>query len=620
MRFPLLLLLLLDLVGMSFPAHARWVEPYEVASKEEKFSLLTRVASDGSYTYKIERQLLILKPNARDKGMVRLNFNSTTSTFRLLEAETIVGEERIKVRPEHVEIKPLASSGPGFDANSQATIAFPRIEVGSRIRYRYEVKVRKPLVPGYFSSHYQLGWDELTENFSGEYESELPLYVRTHDPEGYLEVKQREQKGKHLLSVRLKRPILKQVVQEPNSLMEGESLPWISISSVESWKQFSPALLQAWRDRINSPLPDSLAKLGVGLAEKPALEQIGAVVARLGDRLRYVGDWVPVEGGYFPRPFPLVAETGFGDCKDFSAVTASLLRQLGFDAYVAFVKRQREAVFSPLEDQNPLTNHAIVYAVKDGKEYWVDPTNDTSLARFVRSDIAGRAAIVLGASGPEIKNVPAMRGEDERTGLKLKIQLRPDFTASVKADLAFEGRAALWVTGWGLSFSQSQTDFYLMRYLFPTSRAHDWKFSPYDLSSRETRDFYTSAEFSGSFTPVETPSGRGIRLPEIPDARNFEFRREGKVAQVKLGDPSLYEREITLTGKKLRPPKRRVCEGSAAWADYSQRITNTHGGWKIVTRFLTKKDRLTMREIRSPEFARFQLGLVRCLEPVLLVE
>ncbi|MBO9667485.1 MAG: DUF3857 domain-containing protein, partial [Bdellovibrio sp.] len=82
--------------------------------------------------------------------MVRISFNSSGGTLKILEAKTINRNKVMKVSPKAIEIKPLASAGQGFDAQSQATIAYPDVNVGSKIFLKYQKEIR-PSVPGLFT-------------------------------------------------------------------------------------------------------------------------------------------------------------------------------------------------------------------------------------------------------------------------------------------------------------------------------------------------------------------------------------------------------------------------------------------------------------------------------------
>ncbi len=168
-------------------SYARWVQPPEAASRINFERWRYRVNKDGTYALTVERQLEILKDNARtDQGLTRLTFDSRSSDFELLEAKTINPDGDHEVRKEHIEVKPLASAGPGFDEHRQITIAYPRVEVGSKLFYRYRRDIKKTGVRGLFSETFSFGWNELVEQGELAFESDIPLYHELVDPNGAL--------------------------------------------------------------------------------------------------------------------------------------------------------------------------------------------------------------------------------------------------------------------------------------------------------------------------------------------------------------------------------------------------------------------------------------------------
>src|SRR5581483_6589222 len=102
-------------------------------------------------------------------------------------------------------------------------------------------------------------------------------------------------------------------------------------------------------------------------------------------------DWKTVDGQYVPHDLSHIAELKLGDCKDFSAATAAILKKLGLDAHIALTNRG--VYYDGKADELPTEssfNHAIVYVKADERVYWIDPTNTASFAGGMFSDIADR--------------------------------------------------------------------------------------------------------------------------------------------------------------------------------------------------------------------------------------
>ena len=615
------ILLLLVLALVPELSEARWVEVDEVAAATNLERLHYRVNKDGSYTKQAELELEVIKDNARTSlGLRRFNYKTKMGEFRVREAFTLNGKEKFPVRPEHIERKPLASSGDGFDEITQVTIAYPRVEVGSKIYYRLEQEVEVSPVPGLFWMNFPVGFNEYQKHLEIRFDSEVPLYPTLHDPDGAVEVRSFEEKGRYQLELRLKKPLFRQLVQEEDSLMDPRSLVWIAVSSARDWKGFPKATPAKYEATISAPLPEKFRDiLQEAKAREFAVDQINAVTSGLQQRMRYVGDWVAVDGGHHPRPLATVAETGFGDCKDFSSATAAMLRQLGFEAHVAWVERGAKSLISPLQAAAPDFNHAIVYARRNDREFWIDPTNTTSFAQAIYLDIADRPALVLTPAEVSLRRTPPMRAEDGATRVSLNLKVGKNLKARGEGLLTLTGRSILHMTGWSLFYSKSQIDYWIMDWIYKTSNLSSWKLPAYDLSSRIVSDFKTPFEFELELVPVPTSAGRGYSIPPNPYLGVFEFRRENREGVLNLGEPKVWSREIRFEGVPVAFQKPLRCSGRSEWADYSFEMRKVPGAVLVADKVTLKKARVTVDEIRSPAFAKLQRELVRCLQPATVV-
>ena len=99
------------------------------------------------------------------------------------------------------------------------------------------------------------------------------------------------------------------------------------------------------RHRVFGHLSGRRDRQHTSLASEDA--KIDTMLNLLSERLRYHGDWRPVEGTDVPRPLADIGAQGFGDCKDFSAAAVAILRHAGMTAYPVFVERGRHAPTAP---------------------------------------------------------------------------------------------------------------------------------------------------------------------------------------------------------------------------------------------------------------------------------
>jgi transglutaminase-like putative cysteine protease len=92
------------------------------------------------------------------------------------------------------------------------------------------------------------------------------------------------------------------------------------------------------------------------------------------DSLRYVSLSMG-SGSYIPRRPSVVADSGFGDCKDKALLLATALTHLGIEAVVALTDIDEGVALAKGLPALRRFDHTIVRAVIDENTYWLDATN-----------------------------------------------------------------------------------------------------------------------------------------------------------------------------------------------------------------------------------------------------
>jgi hypothetical protein len=597
----------------SVVASARWAEPSE-ASYAVNFERRTyKIRKDGSATITIETQIEILKDSAREsQGLTRFTYDSSISSVKILEAKTIDKDGTFDVPKQDREDKPLASRGAGFDVINQVTIAFPRVNVGSKLYMKTEETQRRAIIPGYFFTLQAL-WGRSYQSYSLDVESEIPIYFDAHDPEGFLDVKTSAKK----IHVTLKRPYFKSVVEESNEFYDTQNFVWFSYSTAKDWTEFPKETLAAYEKDLSSPLPKPYWKIAEkAKTKKTPIDQINVVTSEVASLIRYNGEWRELEGLWHPRGLETITTSGFGDCKDFSVSTGAILRQLGFDTRVAWLMRRREFENGPLDDKVLNVNHAIVRAEKGGQVYWIDPTNLTSQAQTIYADIANRRAYVLYADKIVLDRTPSMAASQG----EMKFKTTVDFSKWKAEGVAdFRGRTAQAWTGNELRSDKRAINYSLIGWVADRSGVMDWSMGSYDLTSRIVQNI--SIPFSYSLVPTleQTTSGPGfeIRAPFFVD--HFRVRRARRVTDLLLANPQTLSREYDLKGRAVQLAKPIKCEGDSPWASFKREITQQPVGAKLTDRLEIKVLHIPAKDLQSKEFEEFQTKILNCMQETIVV-
>jgi transglutaminase-like putative cysteine protease len=614
--------LLLAALLFATPVHARWASDDDADAAVEFEAATVDVRADGTYVETIEREVRILKEQARSReGTARLVYNSRAASVTVLEARTDNDGKIHKVAPELIQDKPLASTRQGFDQLNQVMVAYPEVRVGSRVYLRYRQEHREVPFEGFYSDTIIQGWNEWLKRGEITFRSELPLFIETNDPDGVLRVRESREDGKHVVNVRLRKPLHRRVLDEQDVYLSSKRMTWIDVSTQREWSGMAAPVLGRYEAIANAPLPPAYEKiLRAARAKKDTVDQLNTVTSLLAEEVHYWADWRPIRGGHVPRELATIAESKFGDCKDFAISTTAILRKLGVEAWVAWVKRDYRPVLSPTNLPSAgAFNHAIVRARAGGRDYWIDPTNRASFAQGVFEDITDRPSLVLYPAGAKLERIPAANPADSRFALKLRIDPRED-EARFEADLFITGRLATPYAGDGLNRTRESIDYGILRGIAVENRLKSWKFEDYDLTSRVTRDLAFRFKYAETDVDLKTSAGPGFLLHEPSMLRRLQVNLENRVGDLFLSQPYTIQREYLLENVRSPGAAKLGCVIESPWFDARREVSEATGaGVRVVDRYVLKRALIPIEDLRGKEFRELQARLRRCFDNIAVV-
>jgi hypothetical protein len=173
--------------------------------------------------------------------------------------------------------------------------------------------------------------------------------------------------------------------------------------------------------------------------------------------VRYLGVEIG-QNSHAPNPPALVFARRFGDCKDKTLLTLTLLQHLGIEAHAALVNTDlRRGVAEQLPNPGAF-DHVLVRARIDGKTWWIDPTRYTQkadLAHLVQPDYgptlivdtATQGLVAMkrpapDASGRKLRvTFDARAGFDQTVGYTVETTTWGDAAESLRASLSSTSRA-----------------------------------------------------------------------------------------------------------------------------------------------------------------------------------
>lgn len=184
-----------------------------------------------------------------------------------------------------------------------------------------------------------------------------------------------------------------------------QSMIWLGLSSLESWKDFATWFrrLTQGSDASDPLVAQQAAALAAG--QKNTRGKVQAVFEFVSS-LRYVAIESGIQG-FRPRTPVTVLQNRFGDCKDKANLLIALLRELKIPAQFVLINRGSSTEVALPGWQ---FNHAIAYlpaAPELGlpEAMWLDSTDTTTPFGSVAPGNLGRAALVLTADRAEFKTV-----------------------------------------------------------------------------------------------------------------------------------------------------------------------------------------------------------------------
>ena len=640
--------LFLFFLSIPFFTEARWASQEDAGLRYDLWRSVIKVEKDGTYTEEIKFKVRILKDSAIDSfGNFLLTYNGRSQKLKVLSAKTIKEGKSFPVDSKFIEDKPLASSPSGFDQMRQILIAFPHVEVGSDVylRYRYQNKIAP--YEDFFSYSKTFG-DKWYKKAEVEIQSDLPLYYDLNDPQDFFKLSYHTdqvvpilvpifhpknfvkffqmywnriwKKKKYKLTLSLKQPLYKGILDEKYVFSNLDLLPWIEVASDKKWSGMVQHIVPKYQERIAEPLPEFYRDIlkSAQKFEAGSQDQINFVISSLIEKIRYMGDWRPINGGHVPRSLSTIVKTGFGDCKDLSVSLSALLKHLGFKAQVALVSRS-SAYHSSYEYTLPnkkAFNHAIVRAEIKDRVFWLDPTNFSVYSHGIFSDIADRPALILEHPNPRMLRTKKPESSEAELRLLRDFQITENDQVRVKGAIHFKGRSAISFAGASLNRSKESIDYSFIKYTgADISTLKEWTVGDYDLSSRIVKDFsvevFYTMEKNNPFSGYKSQLGSLFFSPYLGDVQIFFIRTKDRVSDLFLGQP----RRVVFISKlnNMRPLGNfnMDCHLESKWLEARRHVESVKP-LTIKDIYEFKQAEVPVAEIKSEEFLKLQKDLKNC--------
>lgn len=622
-RIGLIILVMTSFFSGNQVLWARW-QKIEEAPAAVSVSMVVTIEADGTWTEDIDEFTQINTPDGRDQnGTWRKSYNAGAAKFTLHKAEITNGSKVTKVPPSAIEDKSEVASDVGYDEIHNVRIAYPDVQVGSRLYNKTTLNTINVPVKGQYSSQVSFGCTSpVLEPSHVVYRSKLPLTTHIVDPDGYLDVSTSQEYGYQVTTIKLKRAVFFQVVNEGNqTYFEDQPCPKVFLSSVRDWREIGQKLSSEYEKELAKSYPPVFADLArkAKASHTGFFDRINDLTSALATAVRYHGNWRTVRGGFVARPLTEIATTQYGDCKDFSLITVAGLRAMGYKAHVAFVSRGDIPSY-PQPLPSLVFNHAIVRVIDDaGKGWYIDPTNFSSRAQGIRPDIAGRLTLILAGQESRKDATPALLPQDNRELIEIQLDADPErkLTTSHYVYQAF-GASAENLTGAELRFSKNQLDEMILRYAANEAEIISGQVEPYSLNSRIVKDLRLAASVQDKREIPRSTAGPGYPIFNV-GSQFLKIDLSNRVSGLALGKPQRRESRTKLVNTKIIGDPVPPCSVDSRWFKASRSVEETESGIVILEREEVQTYGVTAKDLQSDAFKDLQKSVSNCLGSLMVV-
>lgn len=597
---------------------ARYQNLEEASHRFIQIKQYFKVSKDGSYKGVEEQEIEILNEAGRkDFGSIKLSYSPNTGSIQVEKAYTLTNGKKQAVSQDFIEDKPVASNMAGFDDTNQVTITFPDVKVGSKIYLKYSFARKTPSLKNFFSMSQFFGWKAHIAQQNVYIESELDLHLYVHDSSKNLEIERKKEGNKNYLNIALNKPVYVYPVEEKDPYMPRIATSYVEISSAPKWSyEMLKPIIEQNEAILKQELPEKLQQIAAS-AEKiqDFKKRVNFLIQEIQDQIRYFGDWRTIKGALVPRDLETIIKTGFGDCKDYSALLVVLLRRLGYDAHIAWVYRGYPFIMYDIHlPALSSYNHAITYVEIDKKEYWFDATNNMVFTQEPLSDISNRDAVILAQNESIFKTIPDNNYKNNIIKINAEFDDIKSSEVSVKAQIDFKGLPASDWAGSELKQSKQSIQNDLLYWLTSTPQnVTQAKYEDFDLKSRITEDYTFKFSFKEKNKFLKSNYGLTFLFWENIAAKLIGNALENRVTDLYMRSPKTYIYQFKFNKMKAHNLKFLECQITSPWVDFSRKVKKLKTGIETLDIVEIKKAFIKHSEFSSKDLNKVKKQVQECM-------
>ncbi len=618
-------LLKLLIIFVSFNSHAKWINLEDSPTETQFYNSHTNVNQDGTAEEIIEFRDKILNEEGRSQSSFIKTYNANDSKIKIIEAYTLNNKSKYPIDLKTIEDKPLASAPQGFDQSRQILLSFPKAEIAAEIYLKYSRQIIATHLPNYYSNKIFFATDGCWNSSHRRITSKLPLFIEVNDPDNVLQVIQEQKNGLYNIDIKLKQPICRIGAEASETgIINSHKYTWVTISSIESWNDYAKQLAAKFDEVINQPIPELfLSIVENAKLEKNEIAQLNLITSSVNDKIRYMGYWTSVKGQFIPRDLSLTASTGEGDCKDFTAVTAAILKSLGkYKVQPVLVSREEgELSLAQKLPDSSFYNHVFLKITNQvGKIYWIDPTNQISMAQGIFPDIADKIILILDQQKPDYEKTPAIDPQHAELIFQKNLEIQGDKVINTGL-FTLKGETAIWFAGAKLTNSEETIKnkiFSLLSGQYLDEKDKKELLLP-DLSSRIVDDLTFKFKYEQNNQLTRTNLGLAMNIRASSVVNGMINSVPNQLADLYIGPNQSVKESIILKNIKLKNIESLNYENDTPWLYIKRSLKINGDDTEITDKIVIKKNFITNEELKTTEYQVFKTALEKNIKNVAVV-
>ena len=612
------------LLALSFTAEARWANLDDASIEMKFYNSEIKVNKNGTSEEIVEFQKKILKESGRSEvASFRIFYNSSIEKVKIIDAYTIYDGVKYQVELDKIEDKPIASTGQGFNQQKQIMISFPKAEVGAEIYLKVSNPITKTALNDFYNNKSVFGSNSCWNSSHYKITSQLPLYLEINDPSGALQVIQDKKEALHTLDIKLTKPICAEIASASET---GEinlsKYTWFTVSSLKNWQDFAKQTAVKYEKVINQPIPELfLPILEAAKVEKDEIVQLNLVTSLINDKIRYMGNWITIDDAFYPRDLAVIAKAQEGDCKEYTVLTAAILKILGYKVQPALVWRGKgEMSISQVLPSLWATNHVFLKVTnKAGKIYWIDSTNTLSMAQGIFPDIADKMILILDSKEPSYERSADINAQHSEIIFNEEMRVNGDEVFH-SGDFNLIGESALALAGARLFNSEEVVRnqiFHLLSGKYLNEEDKKELILP-DLSTRIVKDLVFIFKYKQNNALIKTNIGFAMEIGalwidqiinNVPD----------QLSDIYIGPNHIIKKNTVIKDVKIKNIKNLNYDIDTTWLTI-KRVGKYNGNDSEISDIvIIKKSFITSEELQSQEYKSLKDGLEKNLKNVAVI-